>query len=230
MPRSFEPGTTCNGHFFMPKNTPKTLTYNGDWQVVISNRILRDSSLSLEARFLYLTIKSFVGPHCASPFPSLDTLSRIMGRHREGVQKYLKELETAGLLRRSHVKKRGQFTATRYTLFEKKSARQSDRVNTEKNRSGKKPLRSPQRLFPTTEKAATKTSHIKVIPSVLGDTPAEHTPADAPPQTNKVLIPFANPLAQAHEVNPCANGHATESLQRGESEGELRKADGRRAG
>jgi DNA-binding transcriptional regulator YhcF (GntR family) len=213
----------------MSKNTPKTLTYNGDWQVVASNSFIRDSSFSANARLLYYIIKGYVGPYCAQPFPSLEALSRHLGRPRKVVQRCLSELESRGVLKRHHVKDKGKFTSTKYTLFDTKAA--SKKPKTKHGLSVKTAVPQCSTALktvgplPAYGNGPTKGEHSKVIPTVLGE-----PPADAPPQTNKVLIPFANPLAQAHEVNPCANGHATESLQRGESEGELRNADERKAG
>lgn len=123
-----------------------TIHQKGEWRFPVENSFVRDSSISVEARLLFIILKGYVGPDCEMPFPSLATLARHMDRHRESIQKYLNELWENGYIERHHAKKDGKFTATRYTLFD---------------RSGKKPLRK----LPATEKAATKSTQFKDVPS-----------------------------------------------------------------
>ena len=123
-----------------------TVTQKAEWRFPIENSFVRDTSLSVEARLLYIIIKGYVGPECEMPFPSLNTLARHMDRHRESVQKHLKELEHSGYIEKIKTRRGGMFSSTRYVLFD---------------RSGKKPLRFP----PATVKAATKRYQLKDVPS-----------------------------------------------------------------
>jgi len=123
-----------------------TVTQKAEWRFPIENSFVRDTSLSVEARLLYIIIKGYVGPECEMPFPSLNTLARHMDRHRESVQKHLKELEYSGYIEKIKTRRGGMFSSTRYVLFD---------------RSGKKPLRFP----PATVKAATKRYQLKDVPS-----------------------------------------------------------------
>ncbi len=127
-----------------------TITLKSEWRFPVENSFVRDTSVSVEARLLYIIIKGYAGPDCAMPFPSLHTLSRHMDRHRESVQKYLKELEESGYIVRQHLKVKGKYASTRYEL---------------RDRSGKKPLRK----LPTTEKAATKSYQYKESPDEAKD-------------------------------------------------------------
>lgn len=123
-----------------------TVSQKAEWRFPIENSFVRDTSLSVEARLLYIIIKGYVGPECEMPFPSLNTLARHMDRHRESVQKHLKELEHSGYIEKVKTRRGGMFSSTRYVLFD---------------RSGKKPLRFP----PATVKAATKRYQLKDVPS-----------------------------------------------------------------
>ena len=114
-----------------------TVSQKAEWRFPIENSFVRDSSLSVDARLLYIIIKGYAGPNCEMPFPSLRTLAFHMDRHRESIQGYLSELECAGYIQRHHKRDGGKFTSTRYVILD---------------RSGKKPLR----LQPATENPATK--------------------------------------------------------------------------
>jgi len=122
-----------------------TITQKGEWRFPVENSFVRNASLSVEARLLYIILQGYVGPDCEMPFPSLPTLARHFGKHRETVQKYLKELESSGYIHRVKVKKGSQFQSTRYVL---------------NPRSGNLPLRK----LPATELSATKSNHVKDIP------------------------------------------------------------------
>lgn len=58
---------------------------------------IQNTEITLEAKFLLILLKSHLGknPTC---WPSLSTLGRKMGRSRDSVRKYLKELQTKGYL------------------------------------------------------------------------------------------------------------------------------------
>ena len=98
-----------------------------DWRFQVEASFVRDSTLSTEARLLYVIIKSFAGPNCENPFPSLATLSRHMGKHRVTIQKYLNELELNHWIERTRIKDKGKFASTRYALRDR-SQRSSLRI------------------------------------------------------------------------------------------------------
>jgi DNA-binding Lrp family transcriptional regulator len=127
-------------------STQSTISQKGEWRFVIENSFVRNASLSVEARLLYIILRGYVGPDCEMPFPSLPTLARHLGKHRETVQKYLKELESSGYLQRVKVKKGSKFQSTRYVIID---------------RSGNLPLRK----LPATELSATKSTQFKDIPA-----------------------------------------------------------------
>ena len=142
----------------------------------MENSFVRNASLSVEARLLYIILQGYVGPDCEMPFPSLPTLSRHFGKHRETVQKYLKELESAGYIDRVKVKKGSQFQSTRYVL---------------NPRSGNLPLRK----VPATEVSATKSSHVKDVPSVT-----EHRSKESKESKESSALPTL-PIASPDEVH-----------------------------
>lgn len=53
---------------------------------------LRDSTVSAEARLLWLTIDSFANRDGTNAHPSVDTLGALLGKGRKWVQRYLREL------------------------------------------------------------------------------------------------------------------------------------------
>lgn len=122
-----------------------TVSQKAEWRFPIENSFVRDSSLSVDARLLYIIIKGYAGPNCEMPFPSLRTLAFHMDRHRESVQSYLSELVSAGYLQRCHIKIKGRFASTRYVILD---------------RRGKKPLR----FQPATENPATKSYQREDLP------------------------------------------------------------------
>jgi len=150
----------------------RTVIQKGEWRFPVENNFVRDSSISMEARLLYIIIKGYIGPQCAQPFPALGTLAHHCGRHRESVQKYLIELELAGYIQRQHAKVAGKFVSTRYVLFEN-----GRRLN--ENRRGKKPLRK----LPTTETSATKIGN--QCKGVSMEAEAPRRPAYRPDQTEE---------------------------------------------
>ncbi|WP_338832861.1 hypothetical protein MHLNE_16120 [Moorella humiferrea] len=61
------------------------------------NAVLYDSSLSIGARWLYIILLSFAWQENEC-WPGHERLAQIAGCHRNTIEKYLKELRTAGLL------------------------------------------------------------------------------------------------------------------------------------
>lgn len=107
----------------------------GEWNFVVAQSFVRDKLLSVGARLLFIIIKSYAGPNCDRPFPQLQTLAGFMGRNRQTVQEYLRELEATGWLVRDKIKIKGKFHSTRYELVTENKT--TDRFP----RCGKKPLR-----------------------------------------------------------------------------------------
>jgi DNA-binding MarR family transcriptional regulator len=65
----------------------------------VSNRVMYDPDLSLEAKGLYGVISSLSGSngYC---FPKVDTLCKCTNRHRSTIHRLLKELSEKGYLDR----------------------------------------------------------------------------------------------------------------------------------
>ncbi|AKX94355.1 hypothetical protein MOTHE_c15620 [Moorella thermoacetica] len=61
------------------------------------NAVLYDSSLSIGARWLYIILLSFAWQENEC-WPGHERLAQIAGCHRNTIEKYLKELRTAGLV------------------------------------------------------------------------------------------------------------------------------------
>jgi hypothetical protein len=127
-----------------------------EWRFQINSSFVRDPSLSIEARLLYVIIQSHVGPNCVNPYPSLMKLARAMNRHRGSIQKYLKELEAGGWIERIKIKADGKFTSTRYVL----NSRSQD---------------SPLRDLPTTGAPTSKSNQFKDLP-FKKDLPSKEAP------------------------------------------------------
>lgn len=70
------------------------------WEIAKAR--LRDKSVSSDARFLWSLIDTYADKDGSHAFPRIETLSKISGHDKQWVYKYLKELESAGWLRRSH--------------------------------------------------------------------------------------------------------------------------------
>lgn len=136
--------------FFYPM---QTISQKSQWRFPVTNSLVRDGSLSRDARLLYIMLQGYVGPSCEMPFPSLATLSSYMGCHRDSVQKYLAELVVAGLIKKHVGRAGGKFQSTRYELIEHK------------------PEKSPQRKKPATVNSATKRYHWEEL---YGDAPDDH--------------------------------------------------------
>lgn len=99
------------------KGNPPTLSDADKWRFTTDASLVRDGRIEAGARFLYLIIKSYVGPSSPLPFPSLATLSSHFGAHRKTVQRHLKTLEEWKLIERLYVKDSGRFHSTHYRLL-----------------------------------------------------------------------------------------------------------------
>ena len=93
-----------------------------DWIVRVPKSLICDTSVSLEARITYIVLMGFGGKNGTPAFPKLKTLAWILGRHRTKVQRYIRELESAGWLDKKRLKnKGGQFQSVRYDLLRHRS-------------------------------------------------------------------------------------------------------------
>lgn len=90
------------------------ITVGGSWHTVFNNDFWYYADLSLEARALWLTLRSHASPNSPNPFPSYKRIARIHRWHINTISKYIQELEEKHYLSR-HVTK---FKVTIYCLFE----------------------------------------------------------------------------------------------------------------
>jgi hypothetical protein len=83
------------------------------WHVSISKDFWFDTTLSVEARCLWVTLYFHVSQASPNPFPSQARLSSVLGWHRQTLRRYLKELEDKHYLSRYLNK----FEVTIYTIY-----------------------------------------------------------------------------------------------------------------
>lgn len=95
-----------------------TLTAEYRWVFHAHKDIITNARISRSARLLYCVLQSYVGPTSANPFPSLASLCRDTGAGRHSVQKWMKELETIGLIARKHRSVNGRFISNSYSIFD----------------------------------------------------------------------------------------------------------------
>jgi len=89
-----------------------------EWIVRVPKSLICDTSVSLKARMTYIALMGFEGKDGAPAFPELETFAWILGRHRTKVQRYIRELKSAGWLDKKRFKnKGGQFQSVRYDLL-----------------------------------------------------------------------------------------------------------------
>jgi helix-turn-helix protein len=89
-----------------------------EWIVRVPKSLICDTSVSLEARMTYIFLMGFEGKDGAPAFPELDTIARILRRHRTKAQRYIRELKSAEWLDKKKFKnKEGQFQSVRYQLL-----------------------------------------------------------------------------------------------------------------
>lgn len=143
------------------------LVYQGDWNTVISNNFIRNTKLSSQARFIYITLKSFTTPYNSVAFPSLPYLENLIGLSINTVIKYLNELEKKGYMEKKQGRnKQGEFENNRYVLHE--TPIQVTHSPTHKKNKLKKVTHSP-----THKKTETVKLNPRGIPSSLGESHQE---------------------------------------------------------
>lgn len=159
-----------------------TITQKSAWRLPVENAFARDSSISLEARMIYIILKGYCGPDCSLPFPSLATLADIADRDRKTIQRYMTELEGAGYLKRRYGKISGKFTSVRYEIYETCDRKEPlRRAKTALHTVGRKPPYTPQGGFGTTENRPTKSNHFEERGVPPKSAPLPFVTASAPP-------------------------------------------------
>lgn len=99
----------------------KKKKFTGKWIVPISKEFLFDTNLSLEARFVYIVLKSFVNNTTIEAFPSIEYLCSITGFTNKTVQKYTRELIQKKVIAKRQVKVKGKFSHNVYSLQNEKA-------------------------------------------------------------------------------------------------------------
>ena len=104
------------------RNETLILRYQGEWVFSVEKSLIMFNIISAQARFLYIVLKSFVGPNSSCPFPSMKLLCEIMGmadkpKHEETTRKYLRELIDSGLISRHQLNSNGTFGRVEYVLY-----------------------------------------------------------------------------------------------------------------
>ena len=93
-----------------------------DWTIRVPKSLVCDRSVSLEARITYILLMGFEGKDGAPAFPKLETLAWLLIRHRTKVQRYIRELKSAGWLDKKKFKgEGGRFQSVRYALLRHRS-------------------------------------------------------------------------------------------------------------
>lgn len=79
--------------------------------------ILRNSALSTDARLLWCILLSYADRDGTRCHPGTAALSEHMGRDRKAVFRYLKELQSAGLIKRASGRKSASFATNSYHVL-----------------------------------------------------------------------------------------------------------------
>ena len=95
--------------------------YKGSWIVPIRKEFLFDTNLSLEARFIYIVLKSFINNTKIEAFPSIEYLCSITGLSDKTIQKYTNELILKKVITKKQVKEKGKFSHNVYSLRNEKT-------------------------------------------------------------------------------------------------------------
>lgn len=142
-------------------NAPATLLYRGTWTVSIDKEFILHTSISAQAKVLWMVLKSFCAPDSETAFPSLQTLCLAVGVKKDTLLKYRNELRDLGLLEITQSKKDGCFSHNIYTVFD--------------HRNPRKNPNPPHRKKPATEEIASNT----IVPNIENDNPKEeeHVPS-----------------------------------------------------
>ena len=114
-----------------------------DWEIRgVMKSVMYDSNLSLESRALYVVLRGYLGKNCEKPWRSQNTLAQIAGRPRKVIQRWLKELDGAGLIARNLRRMAGKFSSDSYEILDKSSQAHQEQCN-RRHRRPKTDLRLP---------------------------------------------------------------------------------------
>jgi Helix-turn-helix domain len=91
-------------------------TIKREWVTHILREIMDSDKLSIGAKVTYAILCGYRGKNCREPFPSLPTLSNKVGSCRQTVQRYLDELEDAGVITSMQRRKGGAFDSNGYQI------------------------------------------------------------------------------------------------------------------
>ena len=95
------------------------LKKKGVWITHFSKDFWIREDLSLEAKAIYAMIKCYANNQTLEAFPSLPLLSKITGKNRVTIQKYIKELEEKDCMKKLNDRKGdGTFKNNIYTIIE----------------------------------------------------------------------------------------------------------------
>lgn len=96
----------------------KQVQYSGEWTFSVDKSFILNPDINIEAKAVYLALKSFCAPGISTAFPSIDTLQKSLKLSRGRLYKYLKELNALDLLvREQSTSSKGTFGHTLYTLY-----------------------------------------------------------------------------------------------------------------
>ena len=173
-----------------------SLVYKGDWSVEVRKDFILNPVYSIQAKALYIAIKTYCSREGDSSFPSSHTLARVLDISRDSVFKYAAELERMGLLSRKQDyyqkgdKRAGQFTHTVYTLYAtenpNKSIKSSIQRTTQQDESIKQGFSAASEIsrdgkLPLREIAVTANSGPNNSVPIIGEVkPVGSNCADAP--------------------------------------------------
>lgn len=141
----------------------KQVQYSGEWTFSVDKSFILNPDINIEAKAVYLALKSFCAPGMPTAFPSINTLQTCLNLSRGRLYKYLRELNDLGLLVREQTSTDdGKFSVALYTL---KSCQNS--VGGE-SAHGKAILGSPSPTTPTS-----------TLPVLVGkELPGKETPKE----------------------------------------------------
>lgn len=95
------------------------LKKKGVWITHFTKDFWIREDLTLEAKALYAIIKCYANNRTLEAFPSLPLLSKVTGKNRITIQKYIKELEEKDFMKKLNERKEdGTFKNNVYTIIE----------------------------------------------------------------------------------------------------------------
>jgi len=166
----------------------KKATEEKDWYFKVPARLVRDNAMSVQARFLWIVIRSYEGAGRPA-FPSLERLEEITGIHRQTIQKYLRELEkTKKLIRFRQRKKDGEYLSSRYRTIGGPQTKISSMDETDPKTNLPTTVNTSTIVFPSERQRGRKTppasASLKATQAV-SDSPSSHGEKAQQPKPEK---------------------------------------------